>query len=1484
MVSPLPDVLALVAGAGRRRRRRSATERTVHLEVRGVHLPRAAALADEVEAVLGELDGVEWAHVNPVLGRAVVRLAEEGVDHRELLEAIEAAERRHGVHLEPFPIERPDHPADTQPIGRHAVALAADVGGLGLAAVGRLARLARLPVPLTAPLPFLQNEPRIRDALAARVGHGPTDVGLAVANAVTAGLTGGPFGLLVSAGYRSLLLREAIAVRAAWEAREDELTDPTRPRHGALEHQRRPKPPLLGPAEFYSRRAGVVGAVAAASVLAGSGDVARASATLVSASPKPARYGPESFAAWMGASLADRGIICLDRRVLRRLDRVDTVCIDAHLLLTGREVLDRVVLSEAADDGARRWFSELFDGAAPQRVRRRGGWRLAPLAKLGACEIPPDLARTVDELEGETLLGLARDGVLHGVATTEVELAPGTHTLVEVARRGDHAVAIAGGSLRLVDQLDAHLLVEGGDALAESIRTLQEDGFHVLLVAGADDAAHRAADVGVGMVLPGEAVPWGADLLCGDDLDDARFVAEAAVVAHEVSRQSAAIALGASSLGGLFVMTRPPWRVTENAQTTIDLGTALAAVNGVRAAVSVTQRAAPEIERGTPWHELPAEEVLDRLETSPAGLGGDEIERRLGLHRDGGPGLASPWQILLEEMANPLTPVLGVGATLSAAVGSVTDAALVVAAVGLNAALGGSQRWQVERAVAELARRQSVDVRVRRAGDVEVVSADELVPGDIVLLEAGDAVPVDARILRAENLEVDESSLTGESLPVPKGPTPSYARAVAERSSMVYDGTSIAAGSAEVVVVAVGSGTEAGAAAQVGGDHRPSGVEARLEQLTRITLPLAVGGGLAVGAAGLLRGRGVRQNIEGAVSLAVAAVPEGLPLLTTMAQLSAARRLADHGALVRNPRAIEALGRVDVLCVDKTGTLTEGRIRLSCVLDCEGTLHEVDGEAAPQLRDIIAAAVRASPEDHPDESLPHLTDRAVVQGAHDASVTTGDGMEGWERVAELPFEPARGYHAVLGTGPERGTLLSVKGAPEVLLPRCDRISTAAGDRPLDGEGRAALAAAVAQVARRGNRVLAVAQRTASDRRDLDDDRIEGLVLLGFVGMSDPVRAEAKRSVERLQAAGVDVVMVTGDHPSTAEGVAAELGILNEHRVMSGAELDRLDDDELAGLVAEVSVFARVTPAHKVRIVAAYQRAGRAVSMTGDGANDAPAIRLADAGVALGAGATAAARTAADVVIPDGRIETLIDAIVEGRAMWTSVRDALAILLGGNLGEIIYTVTGSLVGTRSPLTARQLLLVNLFTDVAPALAIATRPPPDVSPEQLLAEGPDASLGDALNRAIVIRGATTAAGAASAYGLARITGRHRRASTVGLVGLVGTQLGQTLVTGGRHPTVIASSVGAMAALVAVVQTPGVSQFFGCTPLGPVGWAIGGGAAAGATVASVGLAPVVERLFPELGLPNLPELRLPDLMRGLDPQARAEHGSGLVPADAP
>jgi cation-transporting ATPase I len=583
-------------------------------------------------------------------------------------------------------------------------------------------------------------------------------------------------------------------------------------------------------------------------------------------------------------------------------------------------------------------------------------------------------------------------------------------------------------------------------------------------------------------------------------------------------------------------------------------------------------------------------------------------------------------------------------------------------------------------------------------------------------------------------------------------------------------------------------------------------VQARLAELTRSVLPLTLAGGAAVTVLGVLWRRPLREAISGGVAVAVAAVPEGLPLVATVAQQAAARRLSRRGAVVRSARVLEALGRVDTVCFDKTGTLTENRLRVARLLPL--------GELGEEELLGLAAAGAGSGDDEA-----HETDRAVLDAADERGVRPED-----EPQARLPFATGRGFSAAVRDG-----RLLVKGAPEVVLDRCRD----AGDA----------AARVAELAGEGLRVLAVADREVDGPPDDLDAAARDLTLRGLVGLADTVRPTSAAAVAQLRAAGVRVLVATGDHPETAGAIAAQAGVPDADRVVTGAELARASGAERDRLVAESAVFARLTPEHKVLLVSALRRAGATLAMTGDGVNDAAAIRLADVGVGVAGAESPAARSAADLVITDLDLTRLVDAIAEGRAMWSRVRDAVAILVGGNAGEVAFTVLGTAFGGRAPLGTRQLLLVNLLTDMFPALAVAVAAPRQAAEDgegplaehplrDVLAAGPHRGFTREVRRLVLVRGAATAVGASGAWVLGRLTGTRSRASTVGLAALITTQLAQTAWAGRRSPLVLVTAAGSLAVLVVVVQTPGLSRFFGCRPLDPLAWLAVLGWAAAAT----------------------------------------------------
>ena len=1443
MMRLLELVRPVVRAVCRRSRRAWTNAERAHLELRCLEPHELTTFAAHVEAALVGLEAVQWVEINGHLGRIVVAFDSDALPLAELVQAVDAAEAALGLDDRPFPSEMETHPGDVEPLLREAAKIGADAVSLAVAFPLRFL------VPITggvrtvagSAVAVINGVPRIRGAIERQFPGPMTDVSLAVVNTLVQGIGSGPLVPLTELTHHLTVFFEMRSYRNAWEAREPELF--AKPSFGPLPALAPPRPGPLpdGPVEAFADRAFAASVGAAGATMFITRNPALAGRALEAGVPKAARYGKEAFAATIGRTLSGRGVVVVHRAALRVLDRVDCLVLQGDLLLTDDLVPAEIAPVGDADPAElRRVVRSLLDPTRPTAVVRRNGWRIGPVEELNL-ELSERTRRRAADLGGTGLpvLGLARGSRLRALVQLRPALRPEAEDLVALARAGDLEVAFALRSDAPIIPLEADRVVADGDALGDSVRRLQGEGRVVCLVGGSfSSEGLRAADCGIGVHDPGDPAPWGADIIA-TGLHDAAFLVEACTAARAASRWSARTAtLGASVAA--FLAFRPLPGTGLRVGTAVN-GAALVTMAGAtRSALTLAQRPRPLPRDPTPWHSLEPQAVLERTGSTPAGLSSAEAARRRPPHKGEVPAPLRLARDMADELVNPLTPILGVGAGLSLVTGAPVDAAMVVGVVALNAVIGGIQQFRADQAFAALHRVGAERATVRRDGDERVIDADALVPGDILRLRAGDAVPADARILTAEWLEVDESSLTGESLPVTKDADPTFALSLADRTSMLYDGSSVAAGEAMAIVVATGSATEARRAVAAGQEAPVTGVEARLQHLTNMTVPISMGAGAVTVVAGLLRRQPFGQLAAGAVSLAVAAVPEGLPLLSSVAQLSAARRLSHHGILVRNSRAIEALGRVQVMCVDKTGTVTEGRLSLTCVAFVDGREEPLDGLSGPG-RKLLRAGLRATPKPPSGGRLPHPTDAAVVEGAQRAGVDARHGNDDWERIDEMPFEPGRGFHATLGQ--RAGSLiLSVKGAPEVVLPRCTSWADGDDEHPFDHEARSRATETLQTLTRRGLRVLCVARRPATEKRDLDDDRIHNLTFLGFLAIADPVRPTASAAVHDLNDAGVSVVMITGDHPSTAEGIASELGILNGHPTMTGAELDELDDDELAERLPGVSVFARVTPAHKVRIVRALQDSGAVVAMTGDGANDAPAIRLADVGIALGKRSTEAARDAADLVVLDDRIEVLVDAVAEGRGMWVSVRDAVALLVGGNLGEIGFTVGGALLAGSAPLNARQLLVVNLLTDVAPAMAIAMQAPARRSFAELLREGPEASLGSALNRAIVWRAACTGTAATGAWAVGRVTGTPARARTVGLAALVGTQLGQTLVASRPSPATVASVLGSGALLVAIVQTPGVSQLFGCTPLDPLGW----GTAVVASAAGTGAALILPRLW--------------------------------------
>jgi magnesium-transporting ATPase (P-type) len=666
-----------------------------------------------------------------------------------------------------------------------------------------------------------------------------------------------------------------------------------------------------------------------------------------------------------------------------------------------------------------------------------------------------------------------------------------------------------------------------------------------------------------------------------------------------------------------------------------------------------------------------------------------------------------------------------------------------------------------------------------------------------------------------------------------------------ESARIVLEGSDVLVGTGLAVIVAVGQQTRIGAtvAALDLEENRDSPLGRRLGQVLRLALPLAVGGGSVAAVAGLWRGQGLASQVTLGLSTALSAMPEGLPLMAGAGQAGVARRLAYRKALVRRLAAIEALGRVDVACTDKTGTMTEGRLALRLVAD-DQTEGLLPGALPETLREVLATAALASP--HPDapDANAHPTDVAVVRAALALGLV---GQLRVERQAEDPFDPAQSFHATV-----IGTRMCVKGAPEKLVPRCRRHRSQGRDVPLDDSSRDALLARARRLGERGLRILLVAQGAPNGSPDDPRD----LVALGFLGISDPLRVNVPAAVQRCQEAGVRVIMLTGDHPATARAIAREAGLLPRvdtqtatpspdsefgDEILMGPELAELSDPELDLRLATAVVIARATPLDKLRIIESLRRRGHTVAMTGDGVNDAPALRLADVGVAMGRSGTEVARQAADVVLADDEFATLVEALVEGRGFWRNMRRGVALLLGGNAGELGLIVGASVLGFSSPLTTHQILVVNLITDALPALAVVLQRPEHRHLASLAREGMSA-LDRSLRGDVLRRGLATGVPALTASLFMRGVAGPVEARTVAFASIVANQLAQTLdagrVEGTLSRSVTAAVGGSAGLLVSALTVPRLRRLLSLVAPTPLAWGLVGCSALAAVLLGRGL----------------------------------------------
>ncbi len=740
------------------------------------------------------------------------------------------------------------------------------------------------------------------------------------------------------------------------------------------------------------------------------------------------------------------------------------------------------------------------------------------------------------------------------------------------------------------------------------------------------------------------------------------------------------------------------------------------------------------------WHDQAVEHVAIEFKADLVhGLATGEAAERLHTHgpnalRKGKP--VSPLAILARQFESLVIWVLIVAAAVSASLGEMIDGIAIIAIVALNAVIGFFQEYRAEKAAAALARLAAPRARVIRDGRAQVLPAAAIVPGDVLVLEAGDLVAADSRLLEASVLRTTEAALTGESEPVEKRPGVfPLETAIADRRNMVFLGTSVAAGSARALVVATGMSTEIGHIARLletaTDDATP--LQRRLDQVARRLLWACLAIVAIVFGLGLLRGIGLFELFLSAVSLAVAAVPEGLPAVVTVALALGVQRMVRRNALIRRLAAVETLGCAQVICTDKTGTLTVGEMTARKVVT-SARLYQISGEGyAPEGAFFSDGAERTAGDDPllfnllqaaaacNDAELQEKAGRPIVVGdptegallvaAAKGGLTRSAIESDMPRLQTVPFDSDRKRMTVVRTRGEDVTAF-VKGAPEVILERCTHILTAEHEPvELSASDRSRMAQAGALLASDALRVLALARRPLAQPFTVDaaNDLEQGLTLLGLIGLQDPPRAEAGEAVAKCKRAGIKTVMITGDHPDTARAIARELGVLGTgDGVLLGVELERMTDAALAERVSDIAVYARVTAEHKLRIVRAWKSRGTIVAMTGDGVNDAPALKEASIGIAMGITGTEVTKEAADIIITDDNFASIVAAVEEGRGIYDNIAKTLAYLLAGNAGELMVMLIAALVGWPLPLLPLHLLWINLVTDGLPALALATEP--------------------------------------------------------------------------------------------------------------------------------------------------------------------------------
>jgi len=727
------------------------------------------------------------------------------------------------------------------------------------------------------------------------------------------------------------------------------------------------------------------------------------------------------------------------------------------------------------------------------------------------------------------------------------------------------------------------------------------------------------------------------------------------------------------------------------------------------------------------WHTLSPETVLEKLNTDKTnGLAADEAGQRI---KDYGPneiietGRRTAWNMVLDQFRDFMVIILLIAALISGILGEIADSIVIMAIVILNAVLGVVQESKAEKSLAALKKMAAPNARVLRDGRMAIVPAREIVPGDIIYLEAGDLAPVDGRLIEAASLKVEEAALTGESIPVEKNVEPVSGEEVpiGDRKNMVFMASTVIYGRGILAAVETGMNTEVGKIANLiqRETETQTPLQKRLTELGKKLGTAAVVMSFIIFVLGIIKGEKIFEMFLTAVSLAVAVIPEGLPATVTVVLAVGVQRMIKRNAIIRKLPAVETLGAATIICSDKTGTLTQNKMTVQEIWSATGTSQTDRANIGTDAQFVLRAAALANDaqlhkqkvteEDGP-QAVGDPTETAIIIAAAGYGLVKHELEKESPRIYEIPFDSDRKLMITVHRTGDDLTVF-VKGAPDVLLEKCGRQLKEGIPSALGPENLAEIRKQNRKMAEQGLRVLGVAYKKIPELSEKHAVELEkGLIFAGLIGMIDPPREEAFEAVRKTREAGIRPCMITGDYEITAKAIAQRLGIMEEgDGTISGQELDRMSDEELAGNVTRYSVFSRVSPEHKLKIVKAFQQNNEVVAMTGDGVNDAPALKKADIGAAMGITGTDVAKQASDMILTDDNYATLVAAVEEGRNIYANIKKSIYYLLSCNAGEILVLFLALFFGWPRPLLPIQILWVNLVTDSLPGLALGLEPP-------------------------------------------------------------------------------------------------------------------------------------------------------------------------------